>query len=86
MIVPSRMLRKRQSAGDAWRNAASGGDHATPSVLVEDPLDVRDAARLEQREAEQHAGFLRVLVERRHEPELVIVELDVAADASGRDS
>ena len=43
-------------------------------------------AFLEQRQPQQHARLLGVLVQRRHEAELVVVELDVAADPAGGDA
>src|SRR5436189_4021515 len=87
MIFPSMMLRNRQSAGKLWRNAASCSmNRAFSSVLAEDPLHIRDGARLEQRQTEQYAGLLRVLVERGDEPELVVLELDVAADHARGDA
>src|SRR5690349_5807398 len=52
------------------------------SVFVEDSLQVRYAARLQEREPQEHAGLLRVLVERGHEAEAVVFEFDVTAHPS----
>src|SRR5215831_2148019 len=68
------------SMATAYRTARRGA-----SVLVENALHVGQRTVLEQRQPQQHARFLRALVARRDEAQLVVVELDVAADAAGND-
>jgi len=54
-------------------------EHAL-SVLGKQALQIRVAARLQQRQTQQHPRLLRVVFHRRHEPQLVVVKLHVAAD------
>ena len=77
------MERLRVLSLDARSSCRSPGSEGR-SVLVEQPLQIRGGPRLQQRQAKKDARLLRVVFHRRHESELVVVELDVAADDAGR--
>src|SRR5262249_58873338 len=75
-----------------WRPAATRsrrlrrvtGSRPLTSVFAEQALQIGVGAALQQRQPQQHARFVRVQIQRRDEPALVVVHLDVAADAAGR--
>src|SRR5512133_1671036 len=90
-IVPARETTTSTAAAKAPRGRLSQFrrlfiDFISISGLLEQPLDLGGIRRLRQREAEKHARLLRVELHRGDEAELVVVELDVAANDSAADT
>src|SRR5262245_13884468 len=60
-----------------------GNSTTSCSILIEIALDRRQVGCFEQRQAEQHTRLLRVLRQRRHEVQAVVLHLDIASDLAG---
>src|SRR5215471_12298520 len=56
------------------------------SIRVIEFLDIRRSSLLQQRECQEDAGLLRVELIRCDEAELVVIELHVTADQTGRNA
>src|SRR5262245_61917758 len=89
--VPSVMPRAKlipssRSLAANWRRGSCPQTRRTPDrranilVTVEVVLNLLRVLGLRQRQLEQHARLGRIELHRRHRPELVVVELDVAPD------